>query len=301
MNSRLEKSLPTWLSLLKVVEEGSINRAAAALNITQPALTRTIARLEDIVAAPLLDRTARGVSLTPYGAALVAHARTIAGELRAAIDEIDALKGNRSGLVRLGATSVVLAQFVPSALEALRRNQPLISVRIVEGAREALLAQLRRGELDLVVATIPSSEPADDLAVRRLFSFALSIIARTGHPIFARPEIGFADLAGCQWVLPPADMGFHRRVSRTFGRAGVPFPGASVETGSPQASIDLVLASDLIAVVPTRAIQTDRATGRVREVDGAWGLERRSVGAYVRPNSQISAAVQGFIEALRTA
>ena len=301
MNNRLEKSLPTWLSLLKVVEEGSINRAAAALNITQPALTRTIARLEDIVAAPLLDRTARGVSLTPYGAALVAHARTIAGELRAAMDEIDALKGNRSGLVRLGATSVVLAQFVPSALEALRRNQPTISVRIVEGAREALLAQLRRGELDLVVATIPSSEPAGDLAVRRLFSFALSIIARVEHPIFAHPEIGFADLARCQWVLPPADMGFYRRVSRAFGRAGVPFPGASVETGSPQASIDLVLASDLIAVVPTRAIQTDRATGRVREVNGDWGLERRSVGAYVRPNSQISAAVQGFIEALRTA
>jgi DNA-binding transcriptional LysR family regulator len=299
MVNRLERSLPIWFSLLKAVEEGSINRAARALNITQPALTRNIARLEQEVGAPLLERSAKGVALTPYGAALVAHARTIAGELRATVDEIDALKGNRSGLVRLGATSVVLGQFVPPALDTLRRDQPEVSVRIIEAGRDQLLSQLRRGELDLVVATMPDKEVVDDLNIQRLFSFELSVIARAEHPIFQQREISFADLARFQWVLPPADTAFYQRVSRAFGRAGIPFPGASVETGSPQASKELVSASDLLAIVPKQSMRSEPAS-RLREISGKWGFERRNVGVYLRQTSQMSPIVLKLIEALRT-
>lgn len=290
--NRLVRSIPTLNFLATVVDEGSINKAAQVLNITQPALTRSIKRLEHSLGVPLLDRSAKGVSLTTYGAVLMARATAIKAELRRAISEIEALKGNAAGVVRVGATPLVLTHFLPPALEIFHRELPAVAVKVTEGARPSLLAQLRLGDLDLVISTM-SFEEDHELIAEPLFDLDICVVVRPDHRLAAKSPLKLKDLADCQWILPRADSGFYRRLEREFKKAGATPPAALIEVSSQAATKSLVLATDLVAILPFHTVRTELADGDLVALEGDWRFERRSVTAFYRKSiSRVPAAEQ---------
>ena len=94
-------------AFLTIVQTGSLGRAAQALHVTQPALSRSIKQLEEKVGVPLFERHSKGMLLTQYGQALLPHARLLQEESALAVKEIDALRGLSKGTVRVGAIASV--------------------------------------------------------------------------------------------------------------------------------------------------------------------------------------------------
>src|SRR4051794_27548339 len=138
-------------AFLAIVSQGSLGRAAEALHVTQPALSRTVKRLEDQLGAPLFERHSKGMSLTPAGVALLPHAALLQREAEAAVDEINALRGLVKGTIKVGAIGSVASLVLPQAIGRVLQRWPNLRVRVVEGVWDRLAAALVGHEIDLAL------------------------------------------------------------------------------------------------------------------------------------------------------
>lgn len=245
---------------LAIAERRSFTAAAAELNITQPALTKSIRLLEDELGVQLFRRLPRGVELTPYGASLARHARAVRVQVKDAISEIQSLQSGISGRITIGAGPAWLRRLLPSAVGALVRERPLVRVRIVGGFDEAILQDLRLGEIDAALVEVPSSEESADLDVHPLTTDELIVACRKGHPLTEREEVRISELLTAQWALPPRATRSRRRLDSLFISRELPPPDAVVETESGAFLLSLLKESDALTYTTRRTLEQPDAS-----------------------------------------
>lgn len=248
---------------LTIAERRSFTAAAAKLNITQPALTKSIRLLEDALGVQLFRRLPRGVELTPYGASLARHARAVRVQVKDAISDIQSLKSGISGRITIGAGPAWLRRLLPVAVSALVHERPLVRVRIVGGFDEAVLQNLRLGEIDAALVEVPSSEESADLDVCPLTSDKLVVACRKDHPLAQREEVRISDLLTALWALPPQATRSRRRLDSLFISRELPPPDAVVETESGAFLLSLLKESDALTYTTRRTLEQPDASDLV--------------------------------------
>ncbi|RQS67475.1 LysR family transcriptional regulator [Burkholderia sp. Bp8963] len=284
--------------LLAVERHGSIGKAADALGLSQPALTKAMQRIEAQVGVTLFDRTANGMTPTPAGAQFIARARRIALEFDDAMKEMRAISGGEQGLVRIGYSPTVPNALVLGACRQLIRERPAARLRLRRRLARELFDLLAAGELDLVVAPEPQ-HARDAVAVVELFRDRLSVLADDRHPLQRRRGLTLADLAEQEWLLPETTITVRRQIDDAFRARKLAAPRLRVETdfGS-TALIQLLLDTQLLCVGGTEAL--DMLTG-VRALDlrpGELELDRR-IGAIHRADAYVSPLAQRMIALLQ--
>lgn len=189
-----------------LAQEGSVQRAAAAVGMSQPAATQALSDLEQLLGAELFERHARGVRLTRFGEAFVPVGRNVLQALRAATEAICALQAGAQAFVRLGsipaASSGVLAQVLPALLAA----QPDWRIELIEENTVHLLPELAAGRLDAVVCRRPKEMPTA-WQFELLVQDAPVILAMPGHPLVGRRSLALDALTKFPWILPPEGVG----------------------------------------------------------------------------------------------
>jgi DNA-binding transcriptional LysR family regulator len=191
------------LLLAEVARHGSITGAATALNYTPSAVSQQISRLESEAGQPLLERHARGITLTEAGRGLLTHAERIGRELRAARSDLDELAGLRAGSLRLGTFPTVAASFLPLMVREFRRRHPGVEL-VVHSARNAGLLDMldsREVELALLWDYEWRRLPGDSLAITHLLDDPTTLIVSTSHRLAGREFTSFAELAEEQWIV----------------------------------------------------------------------------------------------------
>lgn len=236
--------------LVAVADEGSIQRAARRLNITQPAATKSIRELEQDLGVPLFERNTRGARPTVYGATMIAHARLILAELRHAGEELSALSDGSSGHVAIGAALATTPALLPRSLAVVKQHRPGLSITVIEATNEKLVPALRAGELDLVVGRLPDEAEAAGLEREVLFNEPVRVVARAGHPLARKRRLSLRHLAGQQWVLPLPNTSLRRQIDAAFLAARLPLPTNAVESVSIMTNLALLATTDMIAVIP---------------------------------------------------
>ena len=182
-----------------LAEEGSFARAARAQHLTQPALTRSIQELERRTGIKLFDRNKGRVVPTDLGRVFLAHARELLGHAEALDREIATLRGAGTGSLLLGSGTFPTAIFAAEGVAAFLRENSDVAVRVVNDNWVALIAALRRRELDLVVAAPPPPEEGADLAVQPLSLRQGRFFVRPGHPLLGKPDLTLDDIVA--WPL----------------------------------------------------------------------------------------------------
>jgi len=218
--------------LLNLHEHGSVLRAAEAAAMTQPAASKLLAEMEDMLGVKLFERHARGVEPTWYGHVLIRRARSAMSEIGLATEEIAALRSGHRGQVSIGTVVNPGTNLVPQAIAEVKREFPDILIRVEMDYSRPLVARLLDGQLDLVIGRILGPEGAADLAFEALADEPQSVIARAGHPLANRDDLHHADLARPGWILPPADSVLRARLDARFPERGLPIPPTLLETGS---------------------------------------------------------------------
>ncbi|GAB2965079.1 LysR substrate-binding domain-containing protein [Amycolatopsis acidiphila] len=191
------------LLLAQVARQGSITGAAAALNYTPSAVSQQISRLEAEAGQPLLDRRARGITLTDAGRAVLVHAERIDRELRAARTELDDLAGLREGTLRIGTFPTVAASFLPLVVREFRARHPGVEL-IVRSSRNAGLVELldsHEVELSLLWDYEWRRLADPGLDITYLLDDPTTLIVSTAHRLAGRKSTTFAELAGEQWIV----------------------------------------------------------------------------------------------------
>lgn len=186
---------------LEVARQDSMTAAAGTLHVTQPALSKAIRELEDIVGASLFDRTHRRMVLSEAGHRFRVHAARIERDLdratRAARGAVE-----RTGLT-LGVLPTAATNLVPSAAHTFARSHPTCVLDITTGGNAALMAGLRDGTLDLVVGRMAPPDDMAGLLFEQLYPEEIIAVVRPGHPLLASAETDIAALEAWPLIVPP--------------------------------------------------------------------------------------------------
>ncbi|WIX98493.1 LysR family transcriptional regulator [Amycolatopsis mongoliensis] len=189
----------------QVVTCGSFTAAAAALGISQPAVSQHIARLEQEVGMQLLDRAGRGMRITYPGKVLLHHTEGLLSHLREATRELTALAHPDGGEVRMVTFPSAAATIVPPVVGTFRRALPKAKVLLSEADPAVALPRLLMGDADLaLVYDYPAAgEPRDPrLRWEVVADDRMAVVLPAGHPLAATAEVPLAALAGEQWIAP---------------------------------------------------------------------------------------------------
>lgn len=243
------------LLLLHLHEQGSVLRAAEAANMTQPAASKLLAEMEDMLGVRLFERHARGVEPTWYGQVLIRRARAAMSEIGRAQEEIAALRSGRMGQASIGTVVNPGTNLVPQAIAEVKREFPDILVRVEMDYSRPLVAKLLDGQLDIVIGRILGPEGARSLDFEPLADEPHSVIARAGHPLASRADLRHIDLLRHGWILPPADSVLRARLDSMFLEHGMQGPNNTIETSSLPVITHLLRGSDLLTALPVDSVQ----------------------------------------------
>ncbi len=281
-----------------VAQHGHIGRAAEKLRLTQPALSKSMARLEAAVGARLLERTPRGVVLTQVGAALIARATHIHSAVDSALREAKDLSSGASGQLRSGPGPTAGEHILPSVCAELLRGSPRLFIQIVVGLSDVLLAALERGDLDLVYGSFPEPRIAG-MTYESLGEDVLTVFSRKRHPLARTRRIEISQLTGIRWALPNASVTSRRTLQQVLQTYRLPAPDVALESSSTQVLLAAVARSDMVGYLPTGAL---RASGLMRELtllDVAPLGIKRSLGVISRPGAYLPPVAARLMHALR--
>ena len=203
-------------AFVAVAETGSINRAAAKLNLTQPAVTRRVQSLEAAIGVPLLDRSSKPPSLTEDGHQALAHGRRVLS----AIEDLSMRVGAKRGLngeFRIGIAPGFADAVLGRPLDDLMRNFPNISLRIASDWSGELLAALQSQALDAALVLLTEPQLVDkDLELRCFPQEPVVIVSARKAAIQASPTV--VELGLNRWVLNPRGCGFRSALQRALDR-----------------------------------------------------------------------------------
>jgi len=245
---------PRRLGVLQAVAvHGSVAGAADALHLTPPAVSQQLLALERETGASLVDRSGRQVRLTAAGRLLAAHGERVAAQLRQAERDLAELTGQTSGPVRIAAFQSVMSPLIGPALRDLAAASPAVQPVITERYGPAAVADLRLGDLDIVLteydaASPPPAEPG--LGLRHLAFDPYRLVIPPDWP--ARPR-GLPDLAGRPWVAGPPGTACDHALRRLAAEAAIAIPAGDVCVEFPSV-LALVAAGRGAAVIPQTAL-----------------------------------------------
>ena len=247
----------------RAAELGGISRAAAALDVAQPTLSKAIQLLEHQLGVALFIRGPQGVTPTPIGERLLRHARLVMAQVSEAASEIEDLRTGKAGIVRIGAGPSWLRRVLPLAVARALAERPDVQITVSGGFDETLLGGLDDGTLDVVVAELPLEDDRPDYAFEVLTRDRLVVCCRAGHPLAAAAAPSLADVLGQPWALPPAHTQARRKLDgrlRSLGRAS---PRSVTVSTSLAFILALVDCSDALTYTTSSALETPDGQGLV--------------------------------------
>ena len=284
--------------LLAVATEGSMQRAAQRVHLTQPAISKLVRELEIMFGSPLFERSKRGVTLTEGGRALAIRAEYLRNDIERAREEVAAIGRGTLGSLRIGALPVAESALLPHSLMALRKIAPALRIRVQEGTSAALLDQLRRGEIDCVIGRLDSGAGGQDIRAETLVRLPTRIVARRRHPLAARKRLTPEQLAAYPWVLPQPGAPIRTVIDGVFAAAGIQAPVPLVESTSIRLNYELMRSSDMIGVMPDDAASAYEAVRTLAILPFEFGDRLPFVGVMTR-TAPPSHALSLFLRVLR--
>lgn len=283
---------------LEVAEKQSITRAAEALNVTQPAVTRGIHQLEEELQVKLFDRMPRTMRLTRFGESYLRHVRAIFVQFENARAELAYIANAPIKELVIGAGPTWLMGVLPTVLGEFSRNYPNVSVRVRGGYDQQLLAMLERGEVSMILSDTNSSQLAANLVEEPLIHCQYAVVCRKGHPLAERKKVSLKELLNYPWAMPDQA---ERALSRLQGLClaeSLDAPVPLVRSTSLGFILRFLGKSNALSFVVRSSLDHVQA-GKITAVDVNQVLPMRYAGIIRRSDDWESPVVAALAELLR--
>jgi DNA-binding transcriptional LysR family regulator len=246
---------------LAICETRNLARAAEGLGISQPALTRSLQRLEAHFGAQLFVRAPRGVELTPIGVALRARVDRARITLEDAEREVEQLGAGKIGKVRVGAGHMLTRLVSHALFPRFIVERPAAQVQFHMGFNAELFLLLESGSLDFAVCGLLETPP--NLSFRELQTSDLVVVVRSGHPLCAIKNPTIRDLAPFRSAAPSAGVPARQQVEARLAKHGYGDRLHAIETNSWETILDAVATSDLFSLAPRTEVARHAAARHV--------------------------------------
>lgn len=279
-----------------VISHGSFTRAAEALYLTQPAVTRQIAALESELQTRLFDRLGRTVHLTAAGETLHRYAEAIVRLAREAQHAIADIEAGTAGRLAVGASSTLATYVLPPLLRRFRESHSRVEISVHTGVSAQVVEMVRANEVDIGLVTGEIHDPA--LQATILADFATCVVVPPAHPLAARRSVSAAKLAGSPLILMEAGTNLRAYVDRLLGAAGVE-EQVTMELDNVEAIKRMIQADLGISLLPEVAVSLEVQDGRLVALDLTdVPHANRHITLIHRRDKYLTTAVQAFLKLL---
>lgn len=265
-------------TLMEVNRHRSVGRAAEALSITQPAVSRTIRELEEILDVTLLEKDGRGIRLSHHGEIFLRHAADSVAAVRRGLDSLAQARKNEGPPVRIGTLPTASASFMPDAVASFMASNPGCEVTIVSGENRVLLDMLRLGALDLVVGRMAAPDSMAGLSFEPLYTEAVALIVGPEHPLAARRHFALSELSNYPVLMPPRGAVIRPFVERLLLTNGIPELPNVILTVSDSFGRAFVTRHPAAWFISRGVVADDLASGRLIELAVDMTETRGAVG-----------------------
>lgn len=283
---------------LEVAARSGFGRAAETLHLTQPAVSRAIAELEDILGVPLFERGRGGAVLTGEGVAFRAHAGAAFAELGRGIDTLRRVGGGGGALV-VGVLPTVAARIMPKAVQRAKAAGLAASIVIEAGPNGWLIDQLKQGGLDLVVGRLAEPQVMMGLAFEHLYSEPIVFVVRPGHPAATGRPVRLEDIAHHTLIMPARGSIIRPEIDRLFIQEGIGRIDDRIEAVEPQFSRAYVRASDAVWIISHGVVAGDLEEGTLVRLPLSTSVSGGPVGLTTCAGHAPTPAAEQLVRAVR--
>jgi DNA-binding transcriptional LysR family regulator len=286
--------------LLAVAQTGSMAKAAQALAVSHPVVSRSISDLEHALGVRLLERNPRGVELTNYGQAILTRSHAAFDELRQGVKDIEFLSDPDAGEVRIGTSPPLAASFVFTVIERLSRRYPRITFRVAEGASQRAQGQsLKERAVDLLIFRKVARVIDEETSFELLFESPYVVAAGASNPLVRRRRIELAELMNEPWTLPAPDDAFGWFVTDAFRAAGLDYPRATVFTSALEMRANLLRTGRYLSIIPEFWLQLPDRHPFLKKLPVELPIAAAPIGIVALKNRKPSPVVQRFVDCAR--
>lgn len=289
------------LLLMALEEEGNIHRAAQVLNMTQPAASKLLKDLEEMLGVELFQRLPRGMRPTWYGETMIRHARMALANLSQAHDEIEALKAGRFGQVSIGAITAPGMALLPAAVAQVKQEHPNLAVSVAIESSDVLLERLAQGKLDLMIGRLFERHDKSDLRYEALAEEPVCAVVRPGHPLLGVARLGLRDLVNVGWIVPSTGSVLRHRFELMFQEEGLETPVNLVDSQALLFVTKMLQQSDMVAVVAADVGRYYAEHGLVAVLPITLPCKMDAFGLITRTDRLLSPAAKVMLRAVRNA
>lgn len=286
-------------TFLEIARSESVSVAADRLNITQPAVSRSLKELEAILERPLFDRVGRGLRLNEAGRVYQTHANASMVELLRGKNRLSK-SGSVTARLSVGVLPTAATDLLPRAATLFFKEMPYVRLHVLTGPNWLLFNQLRDGQLDVVVGRMPEAESAAGIAFQQLYIENVALVCRPGHPILsaADPETMLADYP---LVMPPGGAVISQTVDRYLASIGLPELRGVIETVALPVGRKFVRLTDALWFISRGVVADELEDGTLIKVELSSPLLSGPVGVSYAQAAPMSVERSVLSECLRMA
>lgn len=288
-------------TFLEVARQKSVVKAAGLLNVSQPAVTKTIRELEEALGVAVFERDGRGIKITRSGEIFMQHAGMAITALRQGIDSVASTAAETGPPIRIGALPTVSAHIMPRAMSLFLKENTGATIKIVTGENAVLLDQLRLGELDLVVGRLAAPDKMTGFFFEHLYSEQVVFVVRPKHPLLRAGEDVFERLRDYPVLMPTRGSIIRPFVERFFMTNGVAAIPTEIETVSDSFGRAFVRQSDAVWIISAGVVADDLKTGALATLPIDTSETKGPVGLTMRTDTAPSAAFSILLKTVRDA
>lgn len=288
-------------AFIEVARHKSVVKAASVLNISQPAVTKTIRELEEALGVALVEREGRGIRLSRYGEVFLKHAGAAIAALRQGVDSVSHARIGEMPLIRIGALPTVSSRIMPRAMGLFLKENTGSRIKIVTGENSVLLDQLRFGELDLVVGRLAGADKMTGFIFEHLYSEQVVFAVRAGHPLLVSDHSPLSDLSRYPILMPTTSSIIRPFVDQLLIANGISSLPNQIETVSDSFGRAFVLSCDAIWIISAGVVSRDLETGLMAALPIDTSDTRGPVGLTMRTDALPSIAMSLLMQTIREA
>ncbi|EHG9471625.1 LysR family transcriptional regulator [Salmonella enterica] len=285
-------------TFVAVAQQGTLGRAAEPLNLSQPALSKTLNELEQLTGTRLFERGRLGAQLTVPGEQFLTHAVKVLDALNTAGQALNRKEDASADVVRVGALPTAALGILPAAIGRFHQQQKSTSLQVATMNNTMLLAGLKSGEIDLGIGRMSDPELMGGLNYELLFLESLKLVVRPGHPLL-QETITLSRVMEWPVVVSPKGTVPRQNAEALLQSQGCKMPAGCIETLSASLSRQLTVDYDYVWFVPSGAVKEDLRQATLVSLPVPTQSAGEPIGILTRVDIPLSTGAQMLIAAIR--
>ena len=285
-------------TFVAVAQQGTLGRAAETLNLSQPALSKTLNELEQLTGTRRFERGRLGAQLTLVGEQFLTHAVKVLDALNTAGQALIRKEGVNNDVVRIGALPTAALGVLPAVIGQFHQQQKDVTLQVATMNNTMLLAALKSGDIDLGIGRMSDPELMTGLNYELLFLESLKLVVRPDHPLL-HENITLSRVLEWPVVVSPKGTVPRQNAETLLQSQGCKMPAGCIETLSASLSRQLTVDYNYIWFVPSGAVKDDLRRGVLTALPIATQGQGEPIGILTRVDTPLSAGAQTLLSAVR--